>query len=149
MGSCLKLNSHTASLGDSLTSALRRNVLERLIKAGFQITPDSLDFLISLESPIEMVNALVLENSPNSCPPVLSREFLESWIEGRGLEETELRTVPLIDNGSNTKPTIAEKPILVDGDYGWSISIIKAPDSDSVGSEGTVDDFNALFNSSL
>ena len=147
MGSCLKPNSHTASLGDSLTSALRRNVLERLIKAGFQITPDSLDFLIGLESPIEMVNALVLEKSPNNCPPVLSREFLESWIEGRDLRTSEQQTIHVTDNGSETKEPMIETPISVGGDYGWSVSVIKAPDPDSVGSEGTVDDFNALFNS--
>jgi DNA polymerase II small subunit len=146
LGSCLKLISHTTSLGDSLTSALRRNVLERLIKAGFQITPDSLDFLIGLESPIEIVNALVLENSPTNCPPVLSREFLESWIEKREVRDSQQQTVPLIDD-EDTKVTIEEDSIPMDSEYGWSISIIKSPDSISVGSEGTVDDFNALFNS--
>jgi DNA polymerase II small subunit len=126
---------------------LKRNVLERLIKAGFQITPDSLEFLTSLESPIEMVNALVLENAPSDCPPVLSREFLESWIEEREIKESELHGETLIEHDADAEEIRTVTFTLAEGEPDWLISIIKTPDSDSVGSQGTVDDFLALFNS--
>jgi DNA polymerase II small subunit len=128
-----------------LTSMLKRNVLERLIKAGFQITPDSLEFLTSLESPIEMVNALVLENAPGDCPPVLSREFLESWIEEREIRESESYTETLIEYKSDIEEMRPVPFALAEGESDWLISIAKTPDSNSVGSQGTVDDFLALF----
>ena len=130
-----------------MTSKLKRNVLERLVKAGFQITPESLEFLTSLESPIEMVNALVLENAPSDCPPVLSREFLESWIEEREMGESELQTETLVEYDSDTRESRSAPFALVSGESDWLISIVKTPDSDAVGSQGTVDDFLALFNS--
>ena len=125
---------------------LKRNVLERLIKAGFQITPDSLEFLTSLESPIEMVNALVLENAPGDCPPVLSREFLESWIEERETRESESQIETLIEYESDIEEMRPVPFGLAEGESDWLISIAKTPDSNSVGSQGTVDDFLALFN---
>jgi DNA polymerase II small subunit len=116
--------------------------LERLIKAGFQIAPDSLDFLINLESPVEIVNALVLENSPSDCPSVLSRDFLESWIEERKMKHSVLS-----DSSASDSDETSTSRSVVDDESEWEISILKTPTPDSVGSQGTVDDFLELFNS--
>jgi DNA polymerase II small subunit len=143
LGSCLKPNLHTALQGGALTSVLKRSILKRLVTAGFQIAPESLDFLMGLESPIEIVNTLVLENSPSECPPVLSREFLENWIGKREIKETEQQHVPVVASDSEISTT---RPVMqVDDESAWSVSVIKSPDWKSVGSQGTVDDFLMLF----
>ncbi|MHA2002677.1 MAG: metallophosphoesterase [Candidatus Thorarchaeota archaeon] len=125
-----------------MTQSDRRNMLKKLINSGFQVSPDALDYVLSLESPSHVVDSIIDTCRQISCPSVLSREFIERLLKGTGTEpETSLESfethlsdeiIEPIDSGPTETST-------------WSIRVLKSPDKDSVGSEGTVDDFLALF----
>jgi DNA polymerase II small subunit len=97
-----------------LTSETRHDILKILVKSGLQVSPDALDYLSELESPLDAVR-IVLESDTRIHPPVLSKEYVESLIS-LVAPETPLR-----------------------------FTIEKNPLDSSVGSEGMVDDFLALF----
>jgi DNA polymerase II small subunit len=97
-----------------LTSETRRSILALLVKSGLQVSPDALDYLEHLESPLEIVE-LVLDSDGSMLPPVLSKDYIESFLS------------------------------LIPPDTPWDFVIEKSPIESSVGSEGRADDFQALF----
>jgi len=48
--------------------------LALLIESGFQITPDALQYILDLESPLKTVESVLLANKPDESPSVLSKE---------------------------------------------------------------------------
>ncbi|MFX1483333.1 MAG: metallophosphoesterase [Promethearchaeota archaeon] len=64
-----------------MTSSIRRNVLRLLIESGFQITPDALDYILGQDSPIDTVESVLLRNTPENHPHILSKPYVESLIE--------------------------------------------------------------------
>lgn len=97
-----------------MTSETRQDILKLLVKSGLQVSPDALDYLSNLESPLDAVQ-VVLESDTRIHPQVLSREYIESLIS-----------------------LIAPKAPL-------RVIVEKSPVETSVGSEGMIDDFLALF----
>ena len=67
---------------------MRRNVLAILIKSGFQITPDALDYILNLDTPMEIVESVILSNESIDSFSVLTREYIESLIEGKSVESS-------------------------------------------------------------
>jgi DNA polymerase II small subunit len=125
-----------------LTSSTRRSILARLIESGFQITPDALQYLLDLDSPLETVESVILVKNPTDSPSVLSKEYIESLIEGRELVSQPIEPPPIVqDEPPEPLPDSEHEAISSE----WDFRIEKSPDYDSVGSEGTIDDFLAMF----
>ena len=116
--------------------------MKKLISSGFQISPDALEYVLSLESPPQVVDSIIVACRETSCPSVLSREFIEHLLNNGGTESVTLPDSIDTHIPDEVTDPIESKPI---EDATWSIRILKSPDKDSVGSEGTVDDFLALF----
>jgi DNA polymerase II small subunit len=129
-------------IGGHLTSRVRRNVLAILIKSGYQVTPDALDFILNLESPVTTVESVILTRLPADSPPVLSKEYVESLIEKQKIDQSSDYDTP----GVAAK---AELPIDFSGSQEsstiWQWKIEKSPSETMVGSEGVIDDFLDLF----
>jgi len=124
---------------------MRRNVLTRLIESGFQITPDALQYILNLESPLQTIESIILVKDPNETPSILSREYVESLIEGRKvvseskevqIEVIETQEIPV---ESTNIPEIEEL------ETEWQFRIEKSPTLEDVGSEGTIEDFLEMF----
>ncbi len=81
-GRRLKREARITSSGDPLTSTVRRDVLRLLIESGLQITPAALDYIVDQESPIDTVKSVLLAETPEDHPLILSREYIESIIKG-------------------------------------------------------------------
>jgi len=125
-----------------LTSSIRRNILARLIESGFQITPDALQYLLDQKSPLETVESKILVKNPTDSPSVLSKEYIESLVEGRELISQPIEPPPIVqDEPPESLPDSEPEAIPSE----WDFRIEKSPDYDSVGSEGTIDDFLAMF----
>lgn len=127
-----------------LTQVDRRNMLKKLISSGLQISPDALDYVLSLESPNQVVDSIIIACRETSCPSVLSRDFIEHLLNDKSTpSEIALELEPFDTHiqVEIAKPSDSE-PI---EDASGSIRILKSPDMDSVGSEGSVEDFLALF----
>ncbi|MFX1559445.1 MAG: DNA-directed DNA polymerase II small subunit [Promethearchaeota archaeon] len=128
-----------------MTSSIRRNILKLLIESGFQVAPEALEYILHLETPIETVKSILITDIARKHPPVLSRPYVESLVKGQGPEITpEDETEPTVDDNVST---LHERSSLTvsDDETGWSFRIAKNPDPEQVGSEGTVEDFLALF----
>jgi len=125
-----------------LTSSTRRSILARLIESGFQITPDALQYLLDLESPLETVESVILVKNPTDSPSVLSREYIESLVEGRELVSQPIEPPPVVID-EPPEPIPDSEPEAIPSE--WDFKIEKSPEYDSVGSEGTIDDFLAMF----
>jgi DNA polymerase II small subunit len=125
-----------------LTSTTRRNILAILIKSGFQITPDALDYILDLDAPVEIVESVILSNVPIDSSSVLTREYVESLIEEKRVAS------PSIESESEAKQQIGYSrtdsyfPASVPE---WEYTIEQNPDQNLVGSEGIIEDFLALF----
>ena len=78
-----KTKTELSFIDDQLTSAIRRNILTLLIESGFQIAPDALQYLLELESPLDIVENIILVKNPANSPSVLSKDYIESLSEGR------------------------------------------------------------------
>jgi len=124
---------------------MRRNILARLIESGFQITPDALKYILGLESPLQTLESVILVKNPNETPSVLSKEYIESLIEGHD-------TIPapeevLIDLQEETEKPINSitQPELETLPTEWEFRIEKSPALEDVGSEGTIEDFLEMF----
>ncbi|MFW9793061.1 MAG: metallophosphoesterase [Candidatus Thorarchaeota archaeon] len=65
-----------------MTSTVRRDVLKLLIESGLQITPEALDYIVDQESPLDTVKSVLLVDTPEDHPSILSKEYIESIIEG-------------------------------------------------------------------
>ncbi len=125
-----------------MTSSIRRNILALLIKSGFQITPDALQYILDLESPLETVETFLLVKNPDESPSVLSKEYIESLIKGHDSFTQPIE--PQIEiHDKHPEPLSDSEPVSITSD--WHFKIEKNPDDDSVGSEGTIDDFLNMF----
>ncbi|MGY5859761.1 MAG: metallophosphoesterase [Candidatus Thorarchaeota archaeon] len=125
-----------------MTSSTRRIILARLIESGFQITPDALQYILDLDSPLETVESMILVKRTNESPAVLSKDYIESLVEGREVvsEATETPSEPP-DVPSVPHP---EPESEVTASSEWHIRIDKNPTNESVGSEGIIGDFLQL-----
>ncbi len=121
---------------------MRRTILARLIESGFQITPDALQYLLTLEAPLETVESVILVKSPTDSTSILSKEVVESLIEGRDVIPQEI-VEPAEKIVERPKPRQKEEPEETVSD--WDIRIGKSPSDESVGSEGTIEDFLGMF----
>lgn len=108
------------------------------------MAPEALEYILHLDTPIETVKSVLIADADGKHPPVLSRFYVESLVEGKRSDEApeEVQEEP--------EPASSETPqpqTVFDDDSGaeWSFRIEKNPDSEQVGSEGTVEDFLALF----
>ncbi|MFX1417182.1 MAG: hypothetical protein ACFFC0_10245, partial [Promethearchaeota archaeon] len=127
-----------------MTQADRRALLKRLIKSGIQISPDALDFLLGLDSPMSVVDSLVGQRKASTHPSVLSREYIAEWLTGGNEKKHSTPTATHIESFSEETEIEPESaPPQVDA--GSLIRILKNPTYNAVGSKGTVEDFLALF----
>ena len=122
---------------------MRRNILALLIESGFQITPDALEFILTLEFPLETVESVILVKKPADSPSILSREYIESLIKGHDTfsQSTIEPPTEVIDEPS--EPLSPSEPVTIAFDGQFRID--KNPDDAAVGSEGTIDDFLKMF----
>ncbi|MHA1902975.1 MAG: DNA-directed DNA polymerase II small subunit [Candidatus Thorarchaeota archaeon] len=129
-----------------MTSVDRRTILKRIIESGFQIAPDALEYILGLEYPLETVESLVTEPIQPDRPSVLSIKHIEDILRGSSSVVTEKNVqTQIIDEAIQGGQE--ESPLITTEEKKESpIRIIKNPDFDSVGSEGTVEDFLAMFN---
>jgi DNA polymerase II small subunit len=128
-----------------LTSSIRRNVLKLLIESGLQVAPEALEYILLLETPIETIKSILIPNAGIKHPPVLSRPYIESLIEGQDTKPTQETSEIAINEPTLLPNDSIAPPLLADDEVGWMFRIEKSPDSEQVGSEGTVEDFLALF----
>ncbi|MFW9843459.1 MAG: hypothetical protein ACFFEV_02665, partial [Candidatus Thorarchaeota archaeon] len=125
-----------------MTSSIRRNILARLIESGFQITPEALEYLVDLKFPMATVESKILVKNPAEAPSVLSKEYVESLIEGHEVEPEVLESPPVVHDDP-PEPLPDSEPET--STSGWDFRIEKSPSDESVGSEGTIDDFLEMF----
>lgn len=64
-----------------MISSVRRNVLRLLIESGLQITPEALEYILDQESPMDTVESVLLVDTPEEHPKILSKSYVESLIE--------------------------------------------------------------------
>ena len=88
-----------------MTASVRRSILALLIESGFQVTPDALDYILTLESPIEKVESVLLTKFANDSPLVLSKDYIISIFEFRSAEQNLGISVP--DKSSESKPKLS------------------------------------------
>ncbi|MFW9910037.1 MAG: metallophosphoesterase [Candidatus Thorarchaeota archaeon] len=126
-----------------MTSVKRRNVLAILIKNGFQITPDALDYILKLDTPMKIVESVILSNESIDSSSVLTREYIESLIKGKSTESAPAESL----SGRDEEPSssIVTQSSTVESELNYKIE--KNPDQNSVGSEGNFEDFLELFRS--
>ncbi len=108
------------------------------------MAPEALEYILELDSPIETVKSVLIEDPAAKHPSVLSRPYVESLIEGQDPEvppEEEVKSVEQEPAPSETAPP----SLSPEDDTEWLFRIEKNPDVEQVGSEGTVEDFLALF----
>jgi len=125
-----------------LTSTIRRNILALLIESGFQITPDALEFILGLESPLETIESVILVKNPAESPSILSKEYIESLIKGRDTFSQPIEPPTEVPD-EHPEPLSTSDPVTDTDD--WLFKIDKNPDDEAVGSEGTIDDFLKMF----
>jgi DNA polymerase II small subunit len=116
-----------------------------LIESGLQVAPEALEYILHLDSPIETVKSILIDEASGKHPPVLSRSYVESLIKGQSSE------IPLEEEPESTVDEPDKEPrdtssfSVSDDEAGWSFRIEKNPGPEQVGSEGTVEDFLGLF----
>lgn len=141
-GQTFKTEIYHISVGGYLTSAKRRNVLAILIKNGFQITPDALDYILNLDAPMEIVESVILSNVSIDSSSVLTREYIELLIKGKTVESVSVEFISGKEQEPSPPPAVTESPT---SESELNYRIEKNPDENSVGSEGTIEDFLELF----
>jgi DNA polymerase II small subunit/DNA polymerase delta subunit B len=129
-----------------LTTSIRRNVLKLLIESGLQVAPEALEYILHLETPIETVKSILIADKTGKHPPVLSLLYVESLIEGRIFETVHKEESEVFVDEPEREQIESSLPNSVfDDEPEWSFRIEKNPEAAQVGSEGTVEDFLALF----
>ncbi|MFW9832477.1 MAG: DNA-directed DNA polymerase II small subunit [Candidatus Thorarchaeota archaeon] len=126
-----------------MTSSVRRNVLKLLIESGFQVAPEALEYILLLDTPLETVRSVLITDKAGTHPPVLSLPYVESLIEGKS-PVIESANVMVNESGTDT-PESQQSPTVADEETGWEYRIEKTPMPEQMGSEGSVEDFLALF----
>jgi DNA polymerase II small subunit len=126
-----------------LTSSVRRNVLKLLIESGFQVAPEALEYILLLDTPLETVKSVLITDKAENRPPVLSLTYVESLIEGKS-PAIEPASV-MVNKSETVTPEPQQSPTIADEETGWEYRIEKTPMPEQMGSEGSVEDFLALF----
>lgn len=109
------------------------------------MAPEALEYILHLDTPIETVKSILISETTGKHPPVLSRPYVESLIKGQSSEITlEDEPEPTVDE-PESEPQESSSLSVADDEAGWSFRIEKNPSPEQVGSEGTVEDFLALF----
>ena len=147
MWRCLKRNLASHSFGDYLTSKTRRIILKRLIESGFQVTPEALDYIMSSESPTSIIDTLLLEKSAIKSQ-ILSQDYLRALLKQKSSKSANggISAAEIDNNKTGHDKSDSSVDIVSDEESEWSVKVLKNPDIDTVGSEGVVEDFLALFN---
>jgi DNA polymerase II small subunit len=109
------------------------------------VAPEALEYILLLETPIETVKSILIPSAETKHPPVLSRLYIESLIERVDTNPAQEESEASINEPTMTPDDSITPPLPVDDEVGWMFRIEKSPDSEQVGSEGTVEDFLALF----
>lgn len=128
---------------DQLTASNRRSILARLIKSGLQIAPDALDYILTLEFPFEKVESIILAQAKIDSSIVLSKEYIVSLFDSSP-NELELASPTMVESPESPS-SLKTQGVSQTTDSKWNYKIEKNPDESSVGSEGTIEDFLALF----
>jgi DNA polymerase II small subunit len=137
-----KTETHHIFIGGYLTSVTRRSILKILLESGFQITPDALDYILDFDTPLEIVESVILSKAPSHSSSVLTREGVESLI---GEKQVRLSSTDLNfeeKQQPSLPPIVSDLPI---DDTAWHYTVEKNPDQNLVGSEGTIENFLELF----
>ncbi len=128
----------------------RRTILKRLLQSGVQVAPDALEFIMTQESPLTLVETLLNGLTPDDTPSVLTADYIEPLLKGKKPRPSSTTSLPddvqeepteLIEDSETTDIEFESK--LTESDD-WQFKILKNPDYENVGSEGTVEDFLAL-----
>lgn len=138
-----KTRTNSLLIDDQLTVSARRSILALLIKSGLQITPDALDYILTLDSPIEKVESVILTKAIIDGPLVLSREYIVSLFESPPTISGVVDAIPA--ESTDSKVTHQKIGVSYKNEIEWDFSIEKNPDDASVGSEGSIEDFLDLF----
>lgn len=123
-------------------------MLKKLVSSGYQVSPDALDYITSLDAPEDIVQILSEESVFTNIPSVISRDFLISILEKPSHEERIIIEEPEVEPPESISELEVERVDLeseVESPSEEKIRIIKNPVFDKVGSAGTVEDFLALF----
>ena len=110
------------------------------------MAPEALEYILNLDTPIETVKSVLINDTAGKHPSVLSRPYVESLIEEQNPDHMSGEEVEVV--AEEPEKTTSETPLppsVSDDDTEWQFRIEKNPDAEQVGSEGTVDDFLALF----
>jgi DNA polymerase II small subunit len=123
-----------------LTLSTRKTILKKLIESGLQVSPDALEYILSLDSPLVTVETIVATSSTH--PPVLSLEYMRNQFaeEDVEIEDPAMQTMISTDTAEIEETETGEE-----NSGSWNIEIIKNPSEDVVGSQGVVEDFLTLF----
>jgi len=120
--------------------------LQRFLGLGLQIAPDALDLIINTGEPTAVVDRIIAARIDPTAVPVISRQYVETLLGGKdnttsstGLQETVVVVERRPDEIVSHEAGNYEKPRT------WALDVIQSPTLDAVGSEGTVQDFHALF----
>jgi DNA polymerase II small subunit len=125
-----------------LTSTKRRNILAILIKSGIQITPDALDYILTLDTPLEIVESIILSDASIDSSSVLTKDYIESLIHRKKSESSSNARTSKREKELGSSSTVSDGPV---DDTEWHYSIEKNPSQNLVGSEGLIEDFLELF----
>ncbi len=110
------------------------------------MAPEALEYILHLDTPIETVKSVLISNLAVEHPRVLSRPYVESLIEGQSSDTVPEDEVEVtVVEPEITPPETPLPQLMSEDDSDWSFRIEKNPDPEQVGSEGTVEDFLALF----
>jgi len=91
---------------------------------------------------MKTVESKILVKNPAESPSILSKEYIESLIEGYDVVPHSIEPPPVIQD-KPPEPFLESEPEIIFSE--WDFRIEKSPDDESVGSEGTIDDFLMLF----
>lgn len=92
---------------------------------------------------METIESLILVKNPDEGPSILSKEFIESLIEGREVVIEPKEELLLEIPDSHPELLLDPEPETIPSK--WQFRIEKSPSNETVGSEGIIEDFLLLF----
>ena len=128
-----------------MTISERHELLHRIIESGLQIAPDALNFIMDQDSPSTLVD-IIISDSYTIEYPIITLDILHSILDSVYYEESSVQEQ--LEAADDDNHDIVREPAIETGvaeEGKWDILIQKTPEFNLVGSEGTVDDFLALF----
>ncbi len=137
-----KTEIHHFTIGGYLISTERHSVLAILIKSGFQITPDALDYILTLRAPVQIVESIISTKVQSESPSVLTKDLVQSIVEG---QQVITSSKEKISDDYHMPATSLDTTGSLSSDSTWQYKIEKSPLEQMVGSEGIIDDFLELF----